>query len=289
MSVVYTGYDPELDRTIAVKILNLSAFGGLSTVDRLIQEAQAMARVAHPNVVTVYDVGRHEDGLYIAMELVEGQTLKGWMNETARPWNEVLSMFMQAGKGLAAAHEAGIVHADFKPDNALVGDDGRVRVMDFGLARPVPLETEPDDEVLHASSSTWTLSDVPLSELEAMHDTSTTIPGDLEVTGVISGTPAYMSPEQHQGMPATPRSDQFAYCVALWEALYFQRPFVGKTVFAVADAIVEGRIAPTPKRSRVPSWVRSVLLRGLAVEPEHRYPSMKSLLAALVFISKIMR
>lgn len=288
MSVVYTGYDPELDRTIAVKILNLSAFGGHSTIDRLIQEAQAMARVAHPNVVTVFDVGRYGDGLYIAMELVEGQTLKAWMHETARPWNEILSMFMQAGKGLAAAHEAGIVHADFKPDNVLVGDDGRVRVMDFGLSRPVPLEAESGEEVLQASNS-WTLSDVPLSELESMEESSTTIPGDIEVTGVTSGTPAYMSPEQHQGMRATPRSDQFAFCVALWEALYFQRPFLGKTVFAVADAIVEGRIAPTPKRSRVPSWVRSVLMRGLAVDPAQRYPSMKSLLAALVFISKIMR
>jgi len=192
MGVVYSAYDDRLDRKIAVKHLHLGRDAGPQAEARLLREAQALARVSHPNVVQVYEVGEHGREVYIAMEFVRGQTLRAWARAAARPWREVLGVYLQAGRGLAAAHAAGLVHRDFKPDNVMIGDDGRVRVMDFGLARsqaePVPVR--PDDPL---SSSTANLS---LSHT---------------VAGRLLGTPAYMAPEQHIGAPGEARSDQFSF------------------------------------------------------------------------------
>jgi serine/threonine protein kinase len=292
MSVVYYAYDPDLDRNVALKLLHPDRMSddGASARARLQREARAMARISHPHVVPVYDVGLHEGDVYIAMELVEGQTLKAWLGETARPWNEIIFMFMQAGRGLAAAHDAGLVHRDFKPENVLVGDDGRARVLDFGLARPTPLDAE-TDLIIGGDDEDHEPADTAVDMILA-GDIATTQGGQamgVTTTGMITGTPAYMSPEQHLAQDATALSDQFSFCVAAWEGLYLQRPFPGKTAFAVADAIIEGRIAPTPKRTRVPAWIRNILVRGLQTDPRHRYPSMRALLAAMVFTSKIMQ
>lgn len=288
MAVVYNAYDPDLDRNVALKLVDPERLTSSREGARLQREAQAMARVSHPNVVPVYDVGEQDRGVYIAMELVEGDTLKGWLSTMARPWNEVLGVFMHAGRGLAAAHAKGLVHRDFKPENVLIGTDGRPRVLDFGLARPSPvLEADDIDEVLLPNAGD-TFVDMEIVEQSVTYQRRVTLDGEVTTTGLISGTPAYMAPEQHLGMPATHRSDQFAYCVALWEALYLERPFPGRTAFAIADAVIEGRINHTPKRTRVPAWVRNILLRGLAKEPEHRFESMSSLMAAMVFTSKIM-
>ena len=285
MAVVYDAYDPELDRNIALKLLFPDRIDPTGTeTARLQREAQAMARVSHPNVVPVYDVGEHGNSVYIAMELVQGMTLRSWIDRHARPWNEVLSVFMHAGKGLAAAHDAGLVHRDFKPENVLVGDDGRPRVVDFGLARPTPMDGGGDPELILPAD---TAVDLPISS-SITFERRVTLDGEITQTGIITGTPAYMSPEQHLGSAATPRSDQFSFAVALWEGMYLERPFEGKTAFALADAIIEGRLRNTPKRTRVPAWVRNILRRGLATEPDHRYPSMRNLMAALVFTSKIM-
>lgn len=294
MSVVFQGFDPDLDRNVALKLLQSDRMAGSTpeSTARLAREARAMAKVSHPHVVPVYDVGLHAEDVYIAMELVEGQTLKSWLGETARPWNEIVSMFMQAGRGLAAAHDAGLVHRDFKPENVLVGDDGRARVVDFGLARPSPINEENDDVIpgntlLDEPGPGETASDMLLdADVSVTQGESDT---DVTTTGLITGTPAYMSPEQHMAQPATVLSDQFSFAVSMWEGLYLQRPFAGKTAFAVADAIIEGRISSAPNRTRVPRWIRNILQRGLATDARDRYPSMKALLAAIVFTAKIMQ
>ncbi len=289
MAVVYAAYDPELDRQIAVKRLDPVRFSASDprVVARFQREAQSMARVSHPHVCPVYDVGVEDDSIFIAMELVHGLTLRHWQQETARPWTEVMRMYLQAGRGIAAAHRASLVHRDFKPENVLVGDDGRARVVDFGLARAAPMEGE-EEEILPADTHEHLLvdDDAAIGEsLLTLDDGHTD--NRVTHTGLIAGTPAYMAPEQHMGHPASPKSDQFSFCVALWEALYFERPFEGKTAFAIADAIIEGRLNPPPRRSRVPHWVHLLIRQGLARDPRDRHESMQSLLAALVFTGRI--
>jgi hypothetical protein len=260
MGVVYAAHDPELDRKIALKLMRRNgddAAAAKALQARLLREAHAMARVSHPNVITVYDVGAYADGVFIAMELVEGETLARWLLQP-RPWREVLALFRLAGCGLEAAHQAGMVHRDFKPDNVLVGRDGRVRVTDFGLARLTDLTLEESRESANAS---------PL-KLSLTH------------SGTLMGTPAYMAPEQLSGQPADVRSDVFSFCVALFEALYRQRPFIGTTLQELRDAI-NANCAPTPPQRGVPSRVRRVLLRGLRAAPSERYATMGALLAAL--------
>jgi tetratricopeptide (TPR) repeat protein/predicted Ser/Thr protein kinase len=262
MGVVYAAYDPELDRKIALKLVrNPDARSGDTGPTRLQREAQAMAKLSHHNVIAVHDVGVVDGRVFIAMEFVDGQTLSSWLGQR-RSWTAVLDVFTSAGAGLLAAHEAGIVHRDFKPDNVLLGHDGRVRVMDFGLARA-------DDEHPGASSS------------EALPDADDSIGSTLTAAGTIMGTPAYMAPEQHQGLRADARSDQFSFCVALYEALYGKRPFAGDNLHALMLAVSNGEIEPAPKQSQVPAWLRAIVLRGLATDPSSRFSSMRELLAAI--------
>ena len=244
MGVVLAGHDPELDRAVAIKLLNPghrfeSRTGGAARLER---EARAMARVAHPNVVTVYEVGRADDRVFLAMELVVGTTLRTWC-EAPRPWREVVARFVAAGRGLAAAHAQGLVHLDFKPDNVLIGADGRPRVTDFGLAAPV------DDT-----------------------DAAPT-PG--------AGTPAYMAPEQWRGADLTPACDQFALCVAWWEALTGQRPFVARPDRTLEAVVLAGEVTEPARRGPHPRWLEAYLRRGLAVAPADRWPSVSALLDAI--------
>jgi hypothetical protein len=263
MGVVYAAYDPELDRRIAVKLLRARAGSGAARAQaRLLREAQAMARVAHPNVAVVHDVGTHDGDVFVAMEFVRGATLQGWLRERPRGWQEVVDVFVQAGRGLAAAHAAGLVHRDFKPSNAMIGDDARVRVLDFGLCYSESAE------------------DLAEPTLESEDDVRITRRGD------IVGTPAYMPPEQYnRSGDVGPSADQFSFCASLYEALYEQLPFPGETIQEVAGAIARGDLRPPPKSSRVPAWLHGVVQRGLQSEPHDRYPSMDALLQALDRIS----
>lgn len=265
MGVVYAGYDPELDRKVALKLLRPDR-GGEAARRRLVREAQAIARLSHPNVVTVYDAGTVGDEVFIAMELVEGQTLRHWLKERPRAWREVLGPFLAAGRGLAAAHAAGLVHRDFKPANVLLGRDGRARVADFGLARAAAEDAAAEPEIAPAEAG------AP----EGGGGSSTLV----TEWGVALGTPSYMAPEQVRGERADARSDQFGFCVALWEALYGEHPFAGEGE-EVAAAIRRGRVREAPAGSRVPETVRRALLRGLASDPTQRHGSMDSLLAEL--------
>jgi eukaryotic-like serine/threonine-protein kinase len=261
MGLVLAAYDPALDRKVALKLVQQDASSDSAGRQRLLREAQAMARLSHPNVVTVFEVGTLTDAVFLAMEHVEGCTLREWLAAQTRSWRAVLSIFAAAGRGLAAAHAAGIVHRDFKPDNVLVGADGRVRVGDFGLASAPPRH--------RFSAST-----------AAVAPARDTIP-EITQEGSLIGTPLYMSPEQHRGKPADARSDQFSFCVTLYEALYGHSPFAGENYRFYAAQVLGGRVRPAPRGATVPAWLRAVLLRGLATEPEARFPSMNALLDAL--------
>jgi hypothetical protein len=268
MGVVYRAHDPELVRDVAVKLMNADAGSPKDPATaraRLVREARAMARLAHPNVLHVYDVGTTDDGVFIAMELVEGTSL-ACLGETDRPpWRQILRHYVEAGRGLAAAHAAGIVHRDFKPENVLVGTDGRVRVGDFGLAGgPAALER---------TSSQESELDRGTGDLEGS--------GSLTKTGALLGTPKYMAPEQEAGGAASPKSDQFSFCVALYEALYGHPPFAGTTVAEYRHEVRHGRVQDPPADSKVRGWVHAEIVRGLAVDPADRHPALDPLLDRL--------
>jgi hypothetical protein len=262
---VFAAYDPELDRKVALKLLR--AHGGANDVRaqaRLLREARAMARLAHPNVVAVHDVGAFGARVFVAMEFVDGLSLKEWLAAATRTRAEILGVFTAAARGLAAAHAAGLVHRDFKPGNVMVGRDGSVRVMDFGLAR----------ELSDENAAPTAIDD--LRELAA---------GDLNVTltatGELTGTPLYMSPEQFRAAPTDARTDQFSFCVALYQALYGDAPFGDATLTAIMIEVLAGRVRDAPPKTSVPGWLRRVLLRGLSVAPDARWPSMDALVVAL--------
>jgi hypothetical protein len=258
MGVVYTARDPELDREVAVKVLRPSA-----SAARLKREAQALARLAHPNVVRVYDVGEHGGRSFVAMELVRGSNLRQWLR-TARGVDAILAVLRQAGEGLAAAHRAGLVHRDVKPDNVFVADDGGVLVGDFGLARST--DALADDEPPDGAAST-----MPMGLASA----------PLTATGAVIGTPAYMAPEQNAG-EATAASDQYAFCVMAWEALYGQRPISGASLAELHARASAGTITPPPAGKDVPPRVERAMRRGLSPSPLARFSSMDALLAELV-------
>jgi tetratricopeptide (TPR) repeat protein len=250
MGVVYAAYDPKLDRKVALKLVRTdtdAAGPGAPRQQRLLQEAQALARLSHPHVVSVHDAGSYLDQVFLAMEFVDGGTLRDWLRDSPRSWRDTLQAFLQAGRGLAAAHAAGLVHRDFKPDNVLIGRDGRVRVTDFGLAL---------QETASGRDSTEPTVSPPATEARG---------------SLVAGTRGYQAPETLAGRPADARADQFAFCVSLHEALYGRRPFDEDF----------GEPPPPPREVRVPAPVRRVLLRGLSLEPQARYPSMAALLQEL--------
>jgi tetratricopeptide (TPR) repeat protein/predicted Ser/Thr protein kinase len=267
MGVVYAAYDPELDRKVAVKLIKVSR-GRVSTSAnaRLLREAQALAKLDHPNVVPVHDAGSFGGQVFIAMKFVEGQTLGDWLKNEPRPaLEDLLRVFARAGRGLAAAHIHGLVHRDFKPDNVMIGSDGQVRVMDFGLVRSDADQDElPDDE----------------PDLQEAGEQDPLDPR-LTRTGALLGTPAYMSPELFTGDAASVHSDQFAFCVSLYAGLYGERPFPGETLATIVFNATEGKVRPPPTNSTVPTWLRKVVLRGLRANPSERWPDMPSLLEAL--------
>jgi eukaryotic-like serine/threonine-protein kinase len=302
MGEVYAAYDPELDRKIAVKLLRARGHDPATPADgktRLLREAQAIARLSHPNVVVVYDVGTFADSVFIAMEFVEGHTVGYWLAARPRKVKDVLDVFMAAGRGLVAAHTAGLVHRDFKPDNVMITKSGQVRVMDFGLARQQVRDDEPSlasQAVLDAQTRAAALAEtVPpnvdpdvtakLADVDGDAPPPSGSGGYLQVkltrTGAVLGTPAYMAPEQFAGLGGDARTDQFSFAVALYEGLYGHRPFAGSNAIALMANVVAGTVTPPPDNTRVPTWIRRILLRGLAAAPADRFPSMTGLLDAL--------
>jgi tetratricopeptide (TPR) repeat protein/tRNA A-37 threonylcarbamoyl transferase component Bud32 len=283
MGEVYAAYDEQLDRKVAIKLVRPDRLapageGAAGSMDsrRLLREAQVLAQLSHPNVVQVYEAGLFGDRVFVAMEFIRGQTLRQWLvthGQVSEPerWRRVIEMFMAAGRGLQAAHAAGLVHRDFKPDNVLVGSEGRVCVADFGLARATQSGSVAGEalEAATIEQHVATSSDVQ----SPLHS--------LTETGTILGTPGYMSPEQMKGEPSDSRADQFSFCVALYEALYRVRPFVARSLAELRQLVTSGAHAEPPRDTEVPARIRNVLARGLAAEPAARYPSMGELLVAL--------
>jgi predicted Ser/Thr protein kinase/tetratricopeptide (TPR) repeat protein len=265
MGVVYVGYDERLDRRAAIKLVHTRRDDARAR-ERMLREAQALARISHPNVVQIYESGEYGEGLYIAMELVEGSTLREWLAEAPRSLAELREVFVAAARGLAAAHAKGLTHRDFKPENVMIDREGRVRVMDFGLVRAQGASRDDEGEGEEAGE---------------LGETRDLLSQTLTRTGARMGTPAYMAPEQHLGRATDARSDQFSFCVALWEAIYGRRPFAGETLAMLTVNVLEGRRDEPPSRAEVPRALRAVLERGLATEPEARWPSMDALIEAI--------
>jgi serine/threonine protein kinase/tetratricopeptide (TPR) repeat protein len=278
MGVVYRARDVRLDRPVAIKIGSAVSPGALARMER---EALALARLSHPNVVVVYEVGEVDGRVFVAMEYVEAGTARSWLSAAAKPRTarEILALYAAAGDGLAAAHAAGIVHRDFKPDNVLVGADGRPRVADFGLARAAEPSQSADPDTLRD----------PDADPDTLPDPSRTPAplAELSHAGMVVGTPVYMSPEQLRGERVDARTDQFAFCASVWNALYAVRPFPGETPAQLRDAIesseprTSGPAGARTTPAGIPRHVELALRRGLRADPAARWPSMTALLAEL--------
>lgn len=274
MGLVYAAYDRELERKLAIKVVRPDTSDGSvnNRGARLLREAQAMARLSHPNVVQVYEVGTFGEQVFIAMEHVEGTTLARWLADQKRSWREIVKLFAEAGRALAAAHAAGIVHRDFKPQNVLVDKTGRARVSDFGLARST-----------HSPEIRSGLSSDPPAPAE-----NDEVPGlgllgaAVTAPGKFIGTPSFMAPEQLQGKPSSEKSDQFAFCVTLYQGLCGELPFRGETTQALLAEMRRGVFDGRRMWNGIPAWLRHVVLRGLKFDPAERHASMESLLDQLV-------
>jgi serine/threonine protein kinase/tetratricopeptide (TPR) repeat protein len=305
MGDVYSAFDPELDRKVAIKVLKLAESVDKDDVrTRMQREAQALARLSHPHVVAVHDVGWLPDGrMFLTVELVTGTTLKKWQRESKRNWRAVLEVYIAAGRGLAAAHRAGLVHRDFKPANVLMGNDGSVKVTDFGLARAVDAASDSmrppplppgTPQTLDRTPSKAALPNAAQAVAEASSDATPPTPppslpsnpsskplhSEVTETGTILGTPGYMAPEQYMGQRTDARSDQFSFCISLFEGLYGVRPFAGKDLDEVADAVLGAKMVRVPEGG-VPPWVRRLVTRGLSTDPTARFASLDELLEAL--------
>jgi tetratricopeptide (TPR) repeat protein len=271
MGVVYAALDRELGRRVALKLIVAEGPDAAERGARLLREAQALARLKHPHVVTVYDAGRVDGQVFVSMELVPGMTMGDWLRARKRTWTEVIALMRQAAAGLQAAHDAGIIHRDFKPGNVLVDERDRAYVVDFGLSRAFGPVREDAQTVVRA---------VPSDPSSSLPGGAVPSPSDLSRSDVIAGTPAYMAPEQYEGH-GDARMDQFAFCVVLYLALFDRRPFEGSDASQIHARIATGIAPDIPLGSDVPDWLARIVLKGLSKDPNRRFESMRALVDAI--------
>jgi serine/threonine protein kinase len=283
MGVVYEAQDPHLERAVAIKVIDEELGASAQRRQRMLKEAKAMARLSHPNVVVVHDVGEQDDRVFIAMELVKGDNLKQWLEAERRDVAAICAALAGAGRGLLAAHEHGLVHRDIKPENVLIDREGRARLADFGVVQTEDLApksarmaAESGDQAVAAESAITGGSSSDPSEVVGDPKASS-----MTATGALVGTPAYMSPEQLHGRQADPLSDQFAFCVTFYEALYGVRPYDAATIGDLVLAMTKTELTEPVEEREVPPAIHGVLARGLRVDPHQRFPSMRELLDAL--------
>ncbi|HEX4457185.1 MAG TPA: serine/threonine-protein kinase, partial [Polyangia bacterium] len=285
MGVVYRARDPELNRPLAIKLLQpeyTSGDGAEVARLRLLREAQALARISHPNVIAVHDVGRFRDSIFVAMELIDGVTVKAWLEETPRAVRDILRVFRDAASALAATHRAGLVHRDFKPTNVMVARDGRVCVLDFGLARE-----QHADSTLHEPLTPLSLpslsADSPSESFASTTSSDRLLSEQLTSAGQIVGTPAFMAPEQHRGESVDAKADQFSFCASFYWALCGQLPFRAEAnkKRKLSAAKHAGVVQPIPSRVHLPRRVKRLLWRGLSTMPDARLPSMDAVVREL--------
>lgn len=265
MGTVFAAYDPELDRRVAVKVLRRDRFDDALAAERHVREGRALARLAHPNVVAVFGAGDSAQGPYIAMELVDGATLATWLRTEVRSWESIVAVFIDAARGLQAAHDAGVIHRDFKPANVLVAADGRVCVADFGLARSFDARAPNPDEP---------------SDGDANATPSRALPPNMQTLGAV-GTPVYMSPEQQRCDPLTPASDQYGFCVSLHEALTGELPPEAGASTNLTTLGGTERSPPSGRGASAPRRILALIKRGLEPDTDARWPSMSALADAL--------
>ena len=279
MGVVVAAHDPDLDRRVAIKVVrpdHARGDGATAARARMVREGKALARLSHPNVVTVHEVGQRDDRVFLVMELVDGAHLGRWL-ERPRPWREIVEVFVAAARGLAAVHAAGLIHRDVKPTNILIGHDGRVRVGDFGV-----VGLSGDGAAARRSSAMTPAAASALVSAEARTEPGVGYAPTRSVSiGALAGTPAYMAPEQYLNQPVDARADQWGFCVSLYEALYGVRPFVGGNLADLCLAVCAARVEVPDDRRDVPAWLHAIVVRGLARDPAARFPSMDALIAAL--------
>ncbi|MBA3454286.1 MAG: protein kinase [Deltaproteobacteria bacterium] len=269
MGSVYDALDLSLHRLVALKVLRVATAGAEAhseAVTRLVREARSMAVLSHKNVVAVYDVGFHEDQVFVAMQLVDGTTLRAWLAAEPRSVHAILRVLLDAGNGLAAAHSARLIHRDFKPDNVMISQRGTARVTDFGLARRADLAGDAGLTTTERLSGPKMIDDTDLENVTR--------------SGAIVGTPAYMAPEQSSGAVCDARADQFSFCVTAWEALFGCRPFAGGTWSEIYGHVIHQQITVPPTHT-IPRSVQRALRRGLRVDPNERFPGMTALLEVL--------
>lgn len=272
MGVVYQAFDPDLNRRVALKIIRTQATSesgnSRSASDqrsRMVREARALARLSHPNIVAVFDAGQRGGEIFLAMELVRGQTLREWLAATQPDWPAILNVFIGLARGLSEVHRGDLIHRDIKPDNIIVGEDGIAKILDFGLVHT--REDPPQRLTLVSESHSGDSRDMPSSELTQ--------------AGTILGTPAYMSPEQHEASEITAQSDQFSLSVTLYEAMYGVRPFSGVQRLRLFAAIMRGRLERPLIRRKLPTWLHEIIIRGLRAQPGLRFASMDAWLEAV--------
>jgi serine/threonine protein kinase len=267
VGVIYVAHDRELDRRVALKLIGTPKNpSDTSERARIVREARLLEGLRHPNVIEVYDAGEIEEQLYVSMQLVEGESLDRWLLRPRKSWLDRLALFQQAGQGLAAAHAVGIVHRDFRPANVLVDIEGRVRVTDFGFARPTAAPGEDAPTIVRT----------PAIDPHSLHS----IHQPVTHSGVVLGTPAYMAPEMYEGR-GDARVDQYAFCIALFEALYRRRPFDANDPLTLRTLVLSGAVSPIPTTTEVPGWMGAIVMRGLSRDPERRFPDMFALLSAI--------
>ena len=295
MGAVYKAYDPELDRGVALKLMHAERDFDLGTSSRrearLIREAKALAKLAHPNIVAIHDAGTFGDQVFLAMELIEGKTLQQWYDDDRPSQDEILTVMLEAGKGLHAAHTAGLIHRDFKPSNVILGADKRVRVIDFGLVKagtkPIVVEHRSDVGLSQSSSDPTHLLQHSSSSSH-FGQVSTSPPNDqllfnttLTHDGVSVGTPRYMAPEQHLEHDVDARSDQYSFCVVLYEFLFHTRPFQASNRNELVWKMLYGEIAEPAESISIKPNINQAIRKGLSADPEKRYASIQDLLVDL--------